>query len=70
MSTRDKPYCTFSGALGGIRTPDLFLRRELLYPLSYEGINIAIIRYTKNLKSLYAIVSAFLTTTLRKDILI
>ena len=26
------------GALGGIRTPDLLLRRELLYPLSYEGI--------------------------------
>lgn len=25
------------GARGGSRTPDLFLRRELLYPLSYSG---------------------------------
>ncbi|TSC64816.1 MAG: hypothetical protein CEO22_699, partial [Candidatus Berkelbacteria bacterium Gr01-1014_85] len=27
----------FNGALGGNRTPNQLLRRELLYPLSYEG---------------------------------
>jgi hypothetical protein len=29
------------GALGGIRTPDALLRTEALYPLSYEGENMA-----------------------------
>ena len=27
-----------SGALGGIRTPDTWFRRPVLYPLSYERI--------------------------------
>ena len=27
-----------ASALRGIRTPDLFVRSEALYPLSYEGI--------------------------------
>ncbi len=29
---------TLTGALGEIRTPNLYLRRVLLYPLSYKGI--------------------------------
>ena len=27
-----------SGALGGIRTPDTWFRRPVLYPLSYERL--------------------------------
>ena len=27
-----------SGALGGIRTPDTWFRRTVLYPLSYERL--------------------------------
>jgi hypothetical protein len=27
-----------SGALGGIRTPDTWFRRPVLYPLSYERV--------------------------------
>jgi hypothetical protein len=26
----------FTGALGGIRTPNLLIRSQMLYPLSYE----------------------------------
>lgn len=29
-----------SGALGGIRTPDTWFRRPVLYPLSYERVKI------------------------------
>jgi hypothetical protein len=29
---------TKSGALGGIRTPDTWFRRPVLYPLSYERL--------------------------------
>ena len=29
-----------SGALGGIRTPDTWFRRPVLYPLSYERLNL------------------------------
>ena len=36
VGTKSPP--NFPGAPGGSRTPNLFLRRELLYPLSYEGI--------------------------------
>jgi hypothetical protein len=28
--------CMECGALGGIRTPDLLIRSQMLYPLSYE----------------------------------
>ena len=28
-----------SGALGGIRTPDTWFRRPVLYPLSYERVS-------------------------------
>ncbi len=28
--------CTFSSALGGTRTPNLLIRSQMLYPLSYE----------------------------------
>jgi hypothetical protein len=28
--------CGFSGALGGTRTPNLLIRSQMLYPLSYE----------------------------------
>ena len=28
--------CTFSSALGGIRTPNLLIRSQMLYPLSYQ----------------------------------
>ncbi len=28
--------CDFVGALGGIRTPNLLIRSQMLYPLSYE----------------------------------
>ena len=31
------PDRTENGAPGGSRTPDQLLRRQLLYPLSYEG---------------------------------
>ena len=30
-----------SGALGGIRTPDTWFRRPVLYPLSYERLNVS-----------------------------
>ncbi len=30
------PPCFFGGALGGIRTPNLLIRSQMLYPLSYE----------------------------------
>src|SRR3972149_6328674 len=36
VGTKSPP--NFPGAPGGSRTPNLFLRRELLYPLSYEGV--------------------------------
>jgi hypothetical protein len=29
-----------SGALGGIRTPDTWFRRPVLYPLSYERVRL------------------------------
>jgi hypothetical protein len=28
--------CTNTGALGGTRTPNLLIRSQMLYPLSYE----------------------------------
>ena len=28
--------CGYSGALGGTRTPNLLIRSQMLYPLSYE----------------------------------
>ena len=28
--------CGFGGALGGTRTPNLLIRSQMLYPLSYE----------------------------------
>ena len=28
--------CGFVGALGGTRTPNLLIRSQMLYPLSYE----------------------------------
>ena len=28
-----------SGALGGIRTPNLLIRSQMLYPLSYERLD-------------------------------
>jgi hypothetical protein len=28
--------CIFAGALGGTRTPNLLIRSQMLYPLSYE----------------------------------
>jgi hypothetical protein len=28
--------CSFGGALGGTRTPNLLIRSQMLYPLSYE----------------------------------
>jgi hypothetical protein len=28
--------CDFGGALGGTRTPNLLIRSQMLYPLSYE----------------------------------
>ncbi len=28
--------CWFGGALGGTRTPNLLIRSQMLYPLSYE----------------------------------
>ena len=31
--------CDFVGALGGIRTPNLLIRSQMLYPLSYERSN-------------------------------
>ena len=30
------PACFYDGALGGIRTPNLLNRSQMLYPLSYE----------------------------------
>jgi hypothetical protein len=29
----------FGGALGGIRTPNLLIRSQMLYPLSYERLD-------------------------------
>jgi hypothetical protein len=29
----------FAGALGGIRTPNLLIRSQMLYPLSYERLD-------------------------------
>src|SRR5215213_2457776 len=31
-------YCDFGGTLGGTRTPNLLVRSQTLYPLSYEGM--------------------------------
>jgi hypothetical protein len=33
--------CGFAGALGGIRTPNLLIRSQMLYPLSYERSRLA-----------------------------
>lgn len=33
-----EPFGISASAPRGIRTPDLFVRSEALYPLSYEGI--------------------------------
>jgi hypothetical protein len=30
--------CGFGGALGGTRTPNLLIRSQMLYPLSYERL--------------------------------
>ena len=30
----------FGGALGGIRTPNLLIRSQMLYPLSYERLGV------------------------------
>jgi hypothetical protein len=34
--TRDLGLCCLAGALGGTRTPNLLIRSQMLYPLSYE----------------------------------
>jgi hypothetical protein len=31
--------CGYIGALGGTRTPNLLIRSQMLYPLSYERTN-------------------------------
>jgi hypothetical protein len=31
--------CGYVGALGGTRTPNLLIRSQMLYPLSYERTN-------------------------------
>gem|GEM_PF-4379949 len=36
-TTPNFAFRSFYGALGGIRTHDPLLRRQLLYPLSYQG---------------------------------
>ncbi len=33
---RQPPDLDFFGALGGIRTPNLLIRSQMLYPLGYE----------------------------------
>ena len=38
--------CGFGGALGGTRTPNLLIRSQMLYPLSYERWCLASLRHS------------------------
>jgi hypothetical protein len=56
--TLDKRDCLVrngeeSGALGGIRTPDTWFRRPVLYPLSYERVKASISRHERRVKAGY-----------------
>src|SRR5271170_8511351 len=39
--------CRFGGALGGTRTPNLLIRSQMLYPLSYERWCLASLRHSQ-----------------------